>query len=146
VSVLPPTPISSLFEPKPATTTSPTSSLGKDAFLKLLVAQLKYQDPSSPTDSSQFMAQTAQFTQVEKLEEIAAAITQSVTAQAVFGANSLVGRTVSFLDMDGKTELSGVVTSASFTSAGPVLNIGTGDKQIGLGDITAVRSTPANPQ
>jgi flagellar basal-body rod modification protein FlgD len=88
------------------------------------------------------MAQTAQFTQVEKLEEIAAAIAQSVTAQAVFGANSLVGRTVSWLGTDGKTEVSGVVSSASFTTQGPILNIGTDGTQIGMGDITAVRSTP----
>lgn len=143
MTVLPPTPISSLFGQKPATTTgSSSNSLGKDAFLKLLVAQLKYQDPTSPTDSSQFMAQTAQFTQVEKLEEIAAAVAQSVTAQAVFGANSLVGRTVSWLGTDGKTEVSGVVTSASFTTAGPILNIGTDGTQIGMGDITAVRTTP----
>ena len=45
--------------------------MGKDVFLKLLVAQLKYQDPSNPADSSQMMSQTATFTQVEKLEEIA---------------------------------------------------------------------------
>ena len=144
MSVLPPTPISSLFEQKPTTTTgSGSNSLGKDAFLKLLVAQLKYQDPTSPTDSAQFMAQTAQFTQVEKLEEIAAAVAQSVTAQAVFGANSLVGRTVSWLGTDGKTEVSGVVSSASFTTQGPILNIGTDGTQIGMGDITAVRSTPS---
>ena len=143
MTVLPPTPISSLFEPKPTTPTgSSSNSLGKDAFLKLLVAQVKYQDPTSPTDSAQFMAQTAQFTQVEKLEEIAAAVAQSVTAQAVFGANSLVGRTVSWLGTDGKTEVSGVVTSASFTTAGPILNIGTDGTQIGMGDITAVRTTP----
>ena len=145
MSVLPPTPISSLFEQKPTTSTgSSSNTLGKDAFLKLLVAQLKYQDPTSPTDSAQFMAQTAQFTQVEKLEEIAAAVAQSVTAQAVFGANSLVGRTVSWLGTDGKTEVSGVVTSASFTTQGPILNIGTDGTQIGMGDITAVRSTPTS--
>jgi flagellar basal-body rod modification protein FlgD len=141
VTVLPPTPISSLFEPKPAAATTPGNTLGKDAFLKLLVAQLKYQDPTSPTDSAQFMAQTAQFTQVEKLEEIAAAVAQSVTAQAVFGANSLVGRTVSWLGPDGTTELSGVVTSASFTTQGPILTVGTDGTQIGMGDITAVRAT-----
>jgi len=44
----------------------------KDTFLKLLVAQLKYQNPMEPVDSSQFMAQTAQFTMVEKLEAMAA--------------------------------------------------------------------------
>ena len=42
--------------------------MGKDMFLKLLVAQMKYQDPANPASSSEFMAQTATFTQVEKLE------------------------------------------------------------------------------
>lgn len=144
MTVIPPTPISSLFEPKTPTTGSPTNTLGKDAFLKLLVAQLKYQDPTSPTDSSQFMAQTAQFTQVEKLEEIAAAVTQSLTAQTVFGANALVGRTVTWNDSKGN-ELSGQVLAATFTTAGPVLTVGTDGTQVAMGDITAVRSSPATP-
>ena len=49
------------------------TEMDKDTFLKLLVAQLKYQDPLSPADPQQFLAQSAQFTTVEKLEEIAAA-------------------------------------------------------------------------
>ena len=44
--------------------------MGKDTFLKLLVAQLKYQNPLEPTDSAAFMAQTAQFTVVEKLDAL----------------------------------------------------------------------------
>ena len=46
------------------------SKLDKDAFLKLMVAQLKYQNPMSPTDPSAMMAQTAQFTMVESLQAI----------------------------------------------------------------------------
>ena len=144
MTVIPPTPISSLFEPPKAATPAATNTLGKDAFLKLLVAQLKYQDPTAPTDSAQFMAQTAQFTQVEKLEEIAAAVSQSLTAQSVFGVSTLVGRTVSWLGSDG-TELSGEVVTASFTTAGPVLTVANGT-QVAMGDITSVRATPANPQ
>ena len=144
MTVIPPTPISSLFEPPKAAPAAPTNTLGKDAFLKLLVAQLKYQDPTAPTDSAQFMAQTAQFTQVEKLEEIAAAVAGSLTAQSVFGVSSLVGRTVSWLGSDGK-ELSGEVVTASFTTAGPVLTVA-GGTQVAMGDITSVRATPANPQ
>ena len=143
MTVIPPTPIASLFEPKAATTT-PTNTLGKDAFLKLLVAQLKYQDPTAPTDSAEFMAQTAQFTQVEKLEEIAAAVSQSLTAQSVFGVSALVGRTVSWLGSDG-TEISGQVAAASFTTAGPILTVADGT-QVAMGDITSVRATSANPQ
>ena len=54
------------------TYTTPASStidrpdqMGKDVFMKLLVAQMRYQDPSNPVDSSQMMAQTATFSQVE---------------------------------------------------------------------------------
>jgi flagellar basal-body rod modification protein FlgD len=144
MTVIPPTPISSLFEPPKAAAAAPTNTLGKDAFLKLLVAQLKYQDPTAPTDSAQFMAQTAQFSQVEKLEEIAAAVSASLTAQSVFGVAAMVGRTVSWLGADGK-ELSGVVHAASFSAAGPMLTVADGT-QVAMGDITSVRATPANPQ
>ncbi len=47
-------------------TNSTTSD--KDMFLKLLLAQMKYQDPMNPTDSTQYLSQMAQFTTVEKLE------------------------------------------------------------------------------
>ena len=47
---------------------SPTSDMAnKDVFLQLMVAQLKNQDPLSPTDSAQFMGQLAQFSQLEQL-------------------------------------------------------------------------------
>jgi flagellar basal-body rod modification protein FlgD len=42
----------------------------KDVFLKLMVEQIKRQDPLNPTDASQFMSQIAQFTQVEQLVAI----------------------------------------------------------------------------
>jgi Flagellar hook capping protein - N-terminal region len=52
-------------------TTEPNDRLGKDAFLQLLVAQLKYQNPLSPMDGTEFVAQTAQLTMTEKLSELA---------------------------------------------------------------------------
>ena len=65
----------------PPPTADRSDQMGKDTFLKLLVAQLRYQDPSNPASSSEFMAQTATFTQVEKLEEIAAQNDQLLTLQ-----------------------------------------------------------------
>ena len=54
----------------------PATSLGQDAFMQLLVTQLKNQDPTQPQDSSQFVAQLAQFTSLEKLTSM----NQSLTA------------------------------------------------------------------
>ena len=51
--------------------TDSAGSLGQDAFLKLLVAQMQHQDPMAPTDSSQMMSQMAQFTSVEQLTNLA---------------------------------------------------------------------------
>ncbi len=60
------------------TGTSETSSmntvLGKDAFLKILMTQLKYQDPMDPMDASTFMGQLSQMTQVEQLTNIASTL------------------------------------------------------------------------
>jgi flagellar basal-body rod modification protein FlgD len=47
-----------------------TNELGKDAFLKLLIAQLQHQDPLNPADSTEFTAQLAQFSSLETLSSI----------------------------------------------------------------------------
>jgi flagellar basal-body rod modification protein FlgD len=117
-----------------------TNTLGKDDFMKLLVAQLKYQDPSSPADPSAFMAQTAQFTMVEKLTDMATAQQQMVTAQLQFGASNLVGKTVSYTGTDG-VEANGLVTAATFSGSNPTVHIGNTD--VPLSSVKSVRSTSA---
>ena len=47
------------------------SMMGKDAFLKILMTQLKYQDPMDPMKPNEFMGQLSQLTQVEQLTNIA---------------------------------------------------------------------------
>ncbi len=104
------------------TTTATTSAdradqMGKDTFLKLLVAQMRYQDPSNPTSSSEFMAQTATFTQVEKLEEIAGQNAQLLTLQRSLSAGALVGHEVSWTDTDGTTK-TGTVSAVRIAGTG----------------------------
>jgi flagellar basal-body rod modification protein FlgD len=101
----------------------------KDMFLKLLVAQLRYQDPSKPADTTQFMAQTAQFSALEAMQEVASTSSSMVAAQNKLQASTLVGQTVSYTGEDGKPK-TGEVRSVSFvqdsvggTNGEPVLNV-----------------------
>jgi flagellar basal-body rod modification protein FlgD len=114
---------------------SAASAVDKDMFLKLMVAQLKNQDPMNPTDSSQFLAQTAQFTSLEKLTSVAEQTQQALSAQLAFGASGLVGRTVGYTDAGGAAA-TGAVSSVSFTATGPMLQIGGTD--VPLSSITSV--------
>ena len=93
-----------------------TDQMGKDTFLKLLVAQMRYQDPSNPTSSSEFMAQTATFSQVEKLEQLATQNAALVTMQRALSAGAMVGHTVSYTDSDGATK-TGTVSAVRLGSA-----------------------------
>ena len=74
--------------------TQPTNELGKDEFLKLLVAQLKYQDPLEPTSSDEFISTSAQFTVVEKLDELTKQGANSALITSLTTASSLIGREV----------------------------------------------------
>ena len=109
-------------------------------FLELMVAQLRYQDPLNPTDSTEFLSQNAQFTALEKMQDVADATNQLFAAQLAFGASNMIGRTVSWIDGEGNTQ-SGLVSAASFLASGPVLEVG--DHQVPIASVTAVAATPA---
>ncbi|UOY03924.1 flagellar hook assembly protein FlgD [Blastococcus sp. PRF04-17] len=89
--------------------------MGKDTFLKLLVAQMRYQDPSNPVDSSQMMSQTAVFTQVEKLEQLVNQNASMLVLQESATAGALVGRTATYTDTTGASK-TGVVTAVRLAS------------------------------
>ncbi len=101
--------------------TNRTNSLGKDAFLKLLVAQLKNQDPQNPADSSQMAAQLAQFSSVEQLTNISKTLDSQSTSQATLiqqvaagAASGNIGRVVTassnLMQLDGSGKETLLVT------------------------------------
>lgn len=72
-------------------------AMGKDAFLQLLVTQLKNQDPLSPQDNGAFVAQLAQFSSLEginNLNDSVNAISSNFSSSQALQASSLVGRSV----------------------------------------------------
>jgi len=130
----------SMYTNKTTTDAGSSKSIAdQDTFMKLLVAQLKYQDPSNPADSTAFLAQTAQFTQVEKLGQIA----DMMQAQQLIGASALVGRTVTYQDEQGATH-SGVVTKTKLNGdSEPTLVVGNTDVQ--LSKVTEVQQSSTGP-
>ena len=66
-----------------AATTKKEQSLGKDAFLQLLVTQMTHQDPTQPKADGEFIAQLAQFSSLEQLTEIQKTLAKMGTALGV---------------------------------------------------------------
>ena len=114
------------------------TALDTNTFLKLLVAQLQYQDPSNPTDSSQFMSQTAQFTSVEKINELATLTQKVLDASNQQTGSALVGKSVSYTDASG-TSRNGLVTACTVGAKTPNLTID--GIKVELSAVTAVTST-----
>jgi flagellar basal-body rod modification protein FlgD len=102
----------SSLPPSGQTAVAKKKELGKDEFLRLLMAQLQNQNPLSPSDPSQFVAQLAQFSSVEQMSNVSGRLDQLLVAQGSAGrlsAAALVGREIAF-DADAVPVTSGQAT------------------------------------
>ncbi len=108
-------------------------TLDKDAFLQLLVTQLRYQDPLSPMDDKQFIAQMAQFTSLEQMQNMNKSFQMSQSY-------NMIGKfvyTSKFNSMTGKSDdWDGIVSGVVIKNGNPYLRIR--DKDVSLDDVYAV--------
>lgn len=111
--------VSQLGQGSTSATSGSSATSDKDMFLKLLVTQLKYQDPMNPADANQFLSQNAQFTTVEKLTELAKTAADSALATRMSTAGSFVGQTVEYID-DAGTLAHQKVSSARLSDSGGI--------------------------
>ena len=109
--------------------TSSKSSTGVDynTFLQLLIAEMKNQDPTNPTDTSQYMSQFAQLSTVEQAMQTNTKLDSLLSSQSLSQADGLIGKTVSFTDSTGAT-FTGKVASISINSNGSVATLQDGTK------------------
>ncbi len=114
------------------------SFLGKDDFLKLLIAQLKNQDPSNAQDMEGMTQQMTQFSMLEQLTNLAESTQTANVSLARTHAVELLGKTVSYRAADGSTK-EGVVGHVDVSGSAPKLTIG-GDSGLLLADIVSVKS------
>lgn len=101
-----------------------TDDLGKDAFLKILITQLQNQDPTSPMEDKEFIAQMAQFTALEQMTNLNSQFAnffQSYEQSKFFSNTQLIGKVVDWEELkkddQGKVlnvQMSGTVTAVKF--------------------------------
>ncbi|MCL6447143.1 MAG: flagellar hook capping protein [Armatimonadetes bacterium] len=80
----------------------PKQELDKDAFLQILVAQMRYQNPLAPQDSNQFISQVVELTTMEQLFNLSKSMEMLLKAQELSLSAGLVGKQVTVVGPDGQ--------------------------------------------
>ncbi len=126
-----------------APTTQPSSEVDKDAFLKLLVSQLRNQDPLSPMEGQEFTAELAQFSSLEEMQKlneniVGLAVLQQSNAlmSQLTDSAVLIGKEVRYIHPESGEELSGTVSTVKIQDGIAVLRIDGAD--VPLGNVTEV--------
>ncbi len=131
--------------------TGDNSKLGKDAFLKILVTQLQHQDPTSPMDDKEFIAQMAQFSSLEQMQNMTSAMENLLLSQQqtqLMSYTTFIGKEVKWHEiteeMDEKgnpiiLEGTGIINELKFVDGSPVFILKDG-KEITPGHISAILS------
>lgn len=99
------------------------TSLGQEEFLKILLAQLQYQDPLKPLDNQQFLAQLAQFSSLAQTSQLNDRVDTLLTIQAATQSIGLIGKTVEVQSLTGDVPSVGTVTSLAFSDGQPNLTV-----------------------
>ncbi|GGA63060.1 hypothetical protein GCM10008025_03740 [Ornithinibacillus halotolerans] len=139
----------SLYLKNQTTTRVPSNELGKDDFLKILMTQLQNQDPTSPLEDRDFIAQLAQFTSLEQMTNMTNSINKLANFQqmnSIIEYSHLIDKVVSYQSLDENgdnlTMKESKVTSVSQFNGELFLELANGEKisTILIGEVRASES------
>jgi flagellar basal-body rod modification protein FlgD len=116
-----------------STETQSSNSIGQEDLFKILLAQLQYQDPLEPIDNQEFIAQLAQFTDLEQSRSLNDKVDQMLISQSVNQSVTLLGRNIQ-ARLESVTEV-GQVTAIAFEDGLPLITIQTADRRV-ISDIS----------
>jgi flagellar basal-body rod modification protein FlgD len=127
---------------------APQSALGKDAFMSLLVTQMKNQDPMEPTKNEEMLAQLAQFQSLEEMSElneniVGLAVLQQSNAvlEQLTSSSALIGKDVRYVDPETGVETWGKVDAVRIDDGFAQLQIG--GQNVPLGNVLEIGAPPA---
>ena len=112
-----------------------SNELGKDAFLQLLLMQLRNQDPLNPMNDREFITQMAQLSSLEATQGLNSQVDMLILAQMQTQALQMVNHNIEYLDENGQTQ-TGTVTGVRLDGIPPKLVIG--DKEIPITNVQKV--------
>jgi len=101
--------------------TGSSSQINQQDFLRILLTQLNAQNPLKPMDNTTFVAQMAQFSQLESSQQMTSSLNKLVSVETASQSMALLGRTVNVLNGFGFT--SGQVTNVSVSGSTPVMTV-----------------------
>lgn len=136
-SIAPSLPVTSAASSSSSRAPSSTPTVDYNQFLRLLVAELRNQDPTSPTDPTQYMSQLASFSTVEQQVQTNSTLDALLSAQAT----NIIGKTVT--SADGRT--SGIVVSVQISSRGGAIAKLTDGSTVTLGTGVTVAASCMRP-
>lgn len=118
-------PLTSSSAVNPATQTSAEKALdlGKDAFMKMMIENLRNQDPSSAGDSKEFVQQLSQMTMLEQITNMANATASLASETRDARAVGMLGKTIGWTGADGIHQ-EGLVEAVDSSTGTPLLKVG----------------------
>jgi len=112
------------------------SSLGSQEYLNLMVSQLQYQDPLEPMENTAFIAEMAQFSALEQMNNLNSNFSAMFNLLQTTEASAIIGRTVTAINQETGEQVQGVVSSVVFDQGIPMLVVG--DEMVDLDNIVQI--------
>jgi flagellar basal-body rod modification protein FlgD len=116
------------------------TTLGKDDFLKILTTQLENQDPTSPLDNKDFIAQMAQFSTLEQMTNLSQSLDSFIKSQSnsqMSGFSAVIGKDITWEDPATQVQSTGVVSGVSLSGGNYYYLIG--DQKVPVEQVTDIK-------
>lgn len=121
-------------------TVQKSQTMDSEVFMKLLVTQLRNQDPSSPMDTNQMISQQTQLAMMEQITNQTTTGNENFSLQMRIAAANLVGKQVSYTDADSGKSVTGTASAVSYANSVPTVTVN--GKEVALDVISGITTTP----